>query len=111
MSELHEAAQDLVDYYEGLAKKYGRIAEYKAVKTRMDRVKKALAATPWGTAAVMLEMKSKEADRLRAQQAAIRAEIVHLMEGTLTGDIKGDILLDRIDHIVATKESADVSDG
>lgn len=42
MSELHDAAQDLVDYYDGLAKKYGRIAEYKAVKTRMDRVRKAL---------------------------------------------------------------------
>lgn len=45
MIELHEAAQELVDYYDGLVTKYGRIAEYKAVKTKMDRVKTALANT------------------------------------------------------------------
>ena len=42
MSELQDAAQDLLSYYDGLAAKYGRIAEYKAVKQRMDKLRKAL---------------------------------------------------------------------
>ena len=43
MSELRDAAQELLDYYDRLAAKYGRIAEYKAVKVKIDRLRKALA--------------------------------------------------------------------
>jgi DNA repair exonuclease SbcCD ATPase subunit len=42
MSELRDAAQDLLDYYDRLAAKFGRIAEYKAVKVKVDRLRKAL---------------------------------------------------------------------
>ena len=42
MSELRDAAEDLLKYYDKLATKFGRIAEYKAVKVKVDRLRKAL---------------------------------------------------------------------
>jgi len=43
MSEMREAAQELLDFYDSLKAKYGRVAEYKNVGKKMERLRKAVA--------------------------------------------------------------------
>jgi hypothetical protein len=42
LSELRDAAQELLDYYDSLKAKYGRIAEFKAVGRSMERLREAV---------------------------------------------------------------------
>jgi len=45
MSEVREAAEELLKYFDKLGQKYGRVAEFKAAKPKIDRLRKALACT------------------------------------------------------------------